>query len=401
MSTDPEDFPESPGERLLGSLLDRSHHVAPERLAALVAQAAELIGASDVALYLQDYEQEFLMPVTSEGLPYREPEPIDASVAGRAFTTQTPVEAAGAGGLRLWLPLVDGTDRVGVMGLTLPEVTDRARVWCNRLAGLVSDLVVTKGHYGDVFFLTRRRRDMTLAAEMQWHLLPPLTITTPQVTVAGVVEPAYEVGGDAFDYAVNAGVLHLAIVDAMGHGLGAAVMAAVAIGSYRHSRRRGVELADKYKVMDAAVNEQFGEERFVTAQMAALRLDTGRLSLVNAGHPAPMLVRGHRVVRRLATHTTLPVGWGGADPQVSEEALEPGDRVLFFTDGVVEEHAAQGEEFGEPRLVELLEREMTSGRLVTEAMRRLSHSLLAAREGRTSDDATVLMLEWRGDADDG
>lgn len=63
---------------------------------------------------------------------------------------------------------------------------------------------------------------------MQWHLLPPLVMTTPQVSVAGALEPAYEVGDDAFDYALNDGTLHLAILDAMGHGLRAAVMANVA-----------------------------------------------------------------------------------------------------------------------------------------------------------------------------
>lgn len=392
-----EDPPESAGERLLGSLLENSHTVPPEDLAAFVAEEAATIGASDVAVYLQDYDQELLMPVTSAGLPHREPEPIDASVAGRAFTTQTPAEApAPAGGRRLWLPLLDGTDRVGVLGLTLVEPTERERRWCHHLADLVADLVVTKSHYGDVFFCTRRRREMSLAAEMQWHLLPPLTITTPQVVVAGAVEPAYEVGGDAFDYAVNGGVAHLAIVDAVGHGLGAATMAAVAVGAYRHGRRRGVPLADQYRIMDAAVAEQFGVEGFVTAQMARLDLGTGRLQLVNAGHLAPLLVRAHKVVRRLAAPVTLPVGFGGADPQVHEEALEPGDRVLFFTDGVVEERLVGGEQFGEDRLVELLEREMTSGRLPVEAMRRLSHALLEARDHRTTDDATILLVEWRG-----
>lgn len=393
-----EDPGESPGEHLLGSLLEGAHVVPPEGVAAFVAEQASIIGASDVAVYLQDYEQQLLMPLTSAGLPEREPEPVDTSVAGRAFTTSAPLETdAGDGtGRRLWLPLLDGTDRVGVMGLTLAEVGERERLWCVRMAALVSEIVVTKANYGDVFFLTRRRREMTLASEMQWQLLPPLTIVTPQVVVAGVVEPAYEAGGDAFDYAVNEGVVHLAIVDAMGHGLGAAVMATVAVGAYRHSRRQGTKLGDKYRRMDAAVAEQFGEERFVTAQMAELDLETGRLLLVNAGHPAPLLVRGHHVVRRLLAPTTLPVGWGGSDPELSEEDLEPGDRVVFFTDGVVEERSAAGEQFGEDRLIELLEREMTSGRPAIEALRRLSRSLLEARDGQTTDDATILLVEWRG-----
>jgi serine phosphatase RsbU (regulator of sigma subunit) len=76
--------------------------------------------------------------------------------------------------------------------------------------------------------------------------------------------------------------------------------------------------------------------------MARLDVGSGLLQWVNAGHPAPLLLRGHRVVTALDSPTTLPVGFGGAQPVVTERALEPGDRVLFFTDGLVEEHHRGG-----------------------------------------------------------
>jgi serine phosphatase RsbU (regulator of sigma subunit) len=120
------------------------------------------------------------------------------------------------------------------------------------------------------------------------------------------------------------------------------------------------------------------------------------LQWVNAGHPAPLLLRGHRVVAALDSPTTLPVGFGGAQPVVTAKALEPGDRVLFFTDGLIEEHNLGGEEFGETRLRDLIERSGLDGGPVQETVRRLSHSLMLERGGVTSDDATLLLLEWRG-----
>ena len=107
---------------------------------------------------------------------------------------------------------------------------------------ITAALVVSKSSYGDNLVLTRRLRDMDLAAEMRWSMLPPLTFTNDRVALAGMLEPAYEIAGDAFDYAVNGDVAHVAIIDAMGHGLEASRMANLAVGSYRHSRRHAREV---------------------------------------------------------------------------------------------------------------------------------------------------------------
>jgi len=190
------------------------------------------------------------------------------------------------------------------------------------------------------------------------------------------------------------------MIDAMGHGLGAAVMATLAVGAYRHARRFDLGLEELYAAMDAAVATQFTADHFATAQMARLEVHSGRLQWVNAGHPSPLLLRQGRVLASLDSPTTLPVGFGGARPVVSERALERGDRVLFFTDGVVEEHRDGGEQFGEARLIDLVERASRDGGPVQEVVRRLSRTLMHERGGVTTDDATVLLLEWRGGSAD-
>ena len=156
-----------------------------------------------------------------------------------------------------------------------------------------------------------------------------------------------------------------------------------------------MDLPDIYAAMDQAVAGQFDENRFVTAQMARLDVGTGQLQWVNAGHPRPLLIRGGKMVRALRSPTTLPVGMGGVTPHVSEESLRPGDRVLFFTDGIIEEHLTDGELFGTPRLIEHFERTQADGGPPQATVARLSHALMAERGGTTSDDATLFLLEWR------
>jgi hypothetical protein len=236
----PVDRSEGFGERLLGVLLDRAHEMPPHLIAPLVAEEVARVGGRDVSVLLQDYEQLMLMPLPGAGLRPGSPQPIDGSPAGTAFLEARTVEVPQAAGTRMFLPLLDGSDQVGVMAVTLDTVTDDDRRLLRRLAGLVADMVVTKDSYTDIFARARRRVPMSVAAEIQWSLLPPLRMSVPQVEIAGILEPAYDVAGDSFDYALNGDVLHFAMIDATGHGLSAAVMATAAIGGYRHSRRGDV-----------------------------------------------------------------------------------------------------------------------------------------------------------------
>jgi phosphoserine phosphatase RsbU/P len=390
------DRSESFGEGLLGAVLDRSHEAPPHLVGALVADAMERLGGRRTQVLLQDYAQMLLVPLPGEGLTGGEAQVIDDSAAGRCFLDGCPVEVPEDGGVRIHLPLLDGGDQVGVMAVTLDGIDDHDRRLLRRISRLVADLLVTKHGYSDLFFGVRRREPMSVAAEIQWSLLPPLAMIMPRVAVAGILEPAYDVAGDSFDYALNGDILHAVMIDAMGHGLDAATMATVAIGAYRHARRLATGLSEIYAFMDRAVAEQFGPDHFVTAQMMQLDTVTGQVQWVNAGHPSPILVHDHRVTRRLVSATTLPVGLGGAEPAISELRLEPGDRLLCFTDGLIEEHRAGGEEFGEEQLIDWVNRLERTGRGIRTVARSLSHTLKRARAGHTTDDATLLFVEWRG-----
>lgn len=382
-------------DTLNGTLLDRSHTVAPHLLGAMVAEELAATGARDLAIWLQDYDQKMLHPVALPGQLLPAVESVDGSVAGRAFTLHASVESDAGGGRRLWVPMLDGTDRVGVLALTLDVVDDDIRGYVRRVAGNIAHLLFSKGMYTDEFFRLRRRQPLTLAAEMQWDLLPPLAIVTPKVSVAGLLEPAYQIAGDSFDYALNEEGLHFGIFDAMGHGLASAIMATTAIAAYRHARRSKVPLEEMYGAIDEVMVDQFDEDTFATAQIAMLDVDTGVLRWVNAGHPAPLLVRGRKAVRFLTSEPSLPVGIGGGPPPVAQEQLEPGDRLLFFTDGVVEHRNPAGQMFGEGRLAEYLLRHLSEHLPTPEVLRRVNRDLLDTIGGDgPDDDATLVLLHW-------
>jgi serine phosphatase RsbU (regulator of sigma subunit) len=258
-------------------------------------------------------------------------------------------------------------------------------------------LVVTKGAYSDVFERVRRRRPMTVASELLWSLVPPLVSATDDFVLGGLLEPCYDMGGDALDYALDGDVLHLAVFDAMGHGLAAAGVAAFALSAYRRSRAESEGLAETYAAIDEAVAEQYPADRFVTAVLAQLDVRSGRLRWLSAGHPPPLLLRGTRLVKTLDLPPRPPMGMrlGGGPAGEGEEALEPGDMVLLYTDGLTEARRPGGELFTVERLGEFIERQAAAGQAAPETLRRLREAIIERREGSLRDDATALLIEWR------
>ena len=394
----------------LDTVLRGAHLMAPDSAADLATQGAAHLGAETAVLWLVDYEQTLLYPVL--GLPgqVHETLSIDGSVAGRAFRASELVETDAVGGRRLWVPLLDGVERLGVLELGVPgsgePLGEDLRAAFAQLAHLLAELLVSSSAYTDHYEWYRRRAAMSLPAEMQHRLLPPLTFGTDRIVISGLLAPAYDVGGDAFDYALNGGIAHVAVFDAVGHGLQASLLANLAVSCYRNSRRGGLDLAHTAAAIDAALDEMFGGERFVTALLGQLDVDSGLFRWINAGHPAAMLLRDAQVVKELQGEPSLPlginrlIGTGEGSFAVSSESLQPGDRLLLLTDGVDEARTEDGEFFGRTRLAEFAARESASGLPTPEVMRRLQHAILRHQVGQLQDDATTLFVEWlTGDTD--
>ena len=360
--------------------------------------ALDPMHGSDPVIYLADFAHLTLIPVpTGNGNQIKPDEEIASTMAGRAFIGREPVTAERDDGIRVWVPLLEGTMRTGVLAVTLPTVDEEILVGVEMLGVFAGLALAATAPLSDLSHLRRRGRAMSLAATMQWGLMPPLSATTDRASVAGVLEPAYDIAGDGFDYAINGDAIDFAILDGMGHGVASSMLTGLAVGAYRHSRRERSSLRQIHAAIETAVADQYAGEAFATGILGRLSISTGELDWSCAGHPSPLLLRDRKVIAELTCEPNLPFGLGDGTPaNVGLQVLEPGDAVLLYTDGVVEARTASGEEFGIDRLIDLFEREAASERTGEELLRRVVRAVVDYQVDELRDDATMLLVGWSG-----
>ena len=378
-------------------LLTGAGAAPPERLPALLAAAGRLLDV-DVTVHRIDHEQRCLIRLAPTGAPGRSRSPVDSTMAGRAFRTMQLLASGREGEARLWVPVLDGADRLGVLEVRAESTADlydpALRDQCRSLASLLGHLIVSMEAYGDELERPRRIRPMSASAELLWQQLPPLTAATDSFVLAGRLEPSYEVGGDAFDYALSERTVSLGIFDAVGHGMHAALIAAAALAGYRSARRDARGVFDQARTLDDVIAGTFSHSDFVTGVIAEVDVGSGRLRYVNAGHPPPLLLRDGRVVKELGDGRRVPFGLDAPGLTVGEETLQPGDWFALYTDGITEARNAAGAWFGEQRLTEFLTRAIAAQQPPAETVRRLTAAVLKHQGGLLQDDASILLARW-------
>ncbi|GAA3905096.1 PP2C family protein-serine/threonine phosphatase [Streptomyces gulbargensis] len=368
-----------------------------ELLDAIRAVLTEQYGAEDVELFMADYGLTVLQPVSA--LPLAgEPVSVHNSPAGRAFGSQEPYREEERGGrARLHLPVSVRGDRLGVLSVTLPG-TDAARRWAPELAEaadvLARELIVAERDT-DLYLQARRKDRLTLAAEMQWQLLPGRSCSRAEYDLGAQLEPAYAIFGDNFDWSSTADHLMLYVTNGMGEGIEAALLTNLAINALRNARRAGLSLADQAALADQAVYAHYQGRAYLSVLMFDFDLGTGRARVVDAG--SPRLVRLRRgVVEHVTFEAQLPLGMFEETDYVAQDFhVEPGDRLVFVSDGVHAAASPKGEEYGE----EALARAIHSTRLLPAAeVPRAILRELGGHRGRSApdDDALVVCLDWRG-----
>jgi serine phosphatase RsbU (regulator of sigma subunit) len=395
------------------ALFAEANLVADHELPALARRHVAGFGGLDITCYVADLQQLVLVPYLgsdiSAQIGSQHAIEIEATIAGRVFQQLMPItQQVDDDTSTVWLPLVQGAQRLGVAAVTVaatapddPTGQDQL-VRLRGFVSILSELIITKSLSGDSLVRLRRTSEMGLAAEMQWALLPPLAFESEHVSLAAMLEPAYEVAGDSVDYAVDAGRTQVAIYDAMGHGIKSVQLVAMAVAAYRNARRAGRSLPDTCLHVDDALVHAFDGLAYTTAMFAELDTTSGALSWVSAGHPEPLLLRHGKMIKTLHTKPRPPLGiqlLGREElrtPHVGSEQLQPEDSVLFYTDGVTEARSPDGDFFGEQRLTDLIVRNLAAGLPTSETMRRVVKALLDHRQTKLSDDATLLLLRWPG-----
>ncbi|MET8160192.1 PP2C family protein-serine/threonine phosphatase [Sphaerisporangium sp. NPDC005289] len=387
---------------LMAELMEAGHFSGLEMLPELLAEHAPGAGMRDILVYLVDLQQENL-----HLLPYPEDQPlgpcelrVDGTLAGKAFQQLQVLPKTGEDGRPewWWAPLLDGTERLGVMRVSVDQETEWTQADIRCLASTVALLVASKSAHSDTYARLVRTRAMSVTAEMQWNLMPPLSFANDEVVIAAALEPAYDISGDAFDYGLAGDTLHLAMYDAMGHDASAGLTATLAVAACRSHRHQGKDLASTVEAIEDVLMEEFGtDERFATAVLANLDVPSGLLTWINCGHHPPVLIRDGHWVATLDCRPSHPLGLYLGLPLVTcQEQLQPGDRVLLYTDGITEARNEHGQEFGLPRFVDFVIRSAMDALPVQETLRRLIRNVLTYHDQRMEDDATVMLVEWHG-----
>ncbi|MFI7522772.1 PP2C family protein-serine/threonine phosphatase [Micromonospora globbae] len=369
----------------------------PDQLAEAADRAIRsALGATRTDVFIADYRINGLWPVL-------DPEPPSAGflacegVAQRCFSSQQPVhDAAGDGRCRLYLPLSVWGERLGVLMIELPGVPDRALE--ERALDIAGDLAVAlraADRETDRYRRVRRRERLSMAAEMQWELLPGRSVTQRAFHLAGQLEPAYTVGGDHFDWSVDGDRLTVTVLNGDGTGLAASLLTAVAVNAMRNARRSGGGLVEQAELASDTLYYQHRGRRYVATLLLELDVRTGRVRAVDAGSPHVLRLRGG-AVEQITLDQQLPLGmFAEARYDLQEFTLAPGDRVFVVSDGVWAANPAGKEPYGERAMA----RAMRSTRLqpAAEAVGTVLRELRAYHaDTDLRDDAVVVCLDWHG-----
>lgn len=232
---------------------------------------------------------------------------------------------------------------------------------------------------------------MTVAAELQWDLLPLRADALGSYQIAGILEPAYEVAGDLFEYSMSNGSVWAYSFDGMGHGLDATVTSVLVLAAVRNARRQGGSLVEQMLLANEVMWKQYGGDRFVTG--AACRLDAdGAVEIVNAGHEPIRRVSDGRV-RRLDLAVDLPLGVQESVDFRPQQltALAAGDGLVMFSDGPSAQTAC-GTEYGSDRLDVVLADKWSDAPLQTG--HDVIGDVLGFVDGQINDDITAVVVRY-------
>jgi serine phosphatase RsbU (regulator of sigma subunit) len=363
----------------------------PDRLPEVVTEHLRRhYAAGRVEVLLADLTMAGLWPLLESGTPGGGPLPQ------RCFGSQRPVvDVTVAGTMRLHLPLSVWGERLGVLLIETRLAPDRDLV--EQFGVLADELALAlraADRDTDRYRRVRRRERLTMAAELQWDLLPGRSLGDERFLVAGQLEPAYAVCGDHFDWSVTADRLTLTVLNGFGDGLNAALLTTAAVNAMRNARRSGANIVEQAELASDAIWSSHAGAVHAATLLLEIDLVSGRVEAVDAGSPRALISR-EGDIRPVSLEQQLPLGmFGEIRYETQRFQLEPGDRLLVVSDGV---HAAgpRGRApYGESALLTAVRR--TRLQPATEAVGTVMRGLREYHTGTDpSDDAVTVCLDWR------
>jgi hypothetical protein len=372
-----------------GDASELLRELVSHRLPAAVLREAHAAGAEQVALYVMDIDGSRLIRLGGdEPFPDRIPTQLGLGPELPSETLDQVEDIVSSKVPRASvIPLFIRDRAMGIL-VTCGESTGHLE----RLAGQAALALELASGYTDVIHRARRRKDIDPAAEIQQNLLPPRIASFAGAEVAGGVLPGYEIGGDFFDYADNDDGLWLAVGDAIGKGNTAAAISSLAVGALRAARRNNATLEQAAEVVHQASFDLGGPYQFVTAVFAVWHQASRTLAWINCGHPPPLLIAPDGAITPLEGDGTYPLGLFRRRRAFrrTECGVEPGQRILLYTDGVSERRDSARNEFGTENISRTVR--ACAHTTVAETVRALQDAVLDFSSRPLRDDATILLV---------
>lgn len=377
----------SDGPASVGALLRAT---PPDRLPEVTAEYLRAHCEADrVEVLLGDLSLSALWPVLDpEG-------PAGGPLEQRCFGSQLPVvDPRLDGPAKLLLPLTVWGDRLGVLSVeTALEATRELTAELTGIAGELAMALRTADQDTDRYHKVRRRQRLTMAAELQWDLLPGRSLSGERFRLAGALEPAYAVYGDHYDWSVTGDRLTLTVLNGHGDGIEATLLTAVAVNAMRNARRSGAGIVEQAELASDAVYSRHGGNAHVATLLLEIGLTDGAVEAVDAGSPKAMVAHDGDI-RPITLDQQLPLGmFGDTRYETQKFQLEPGDRLLVASDGVHAAAPGGRPPYGTAALITALRR--TRLQPPSEAVGTVIRALREYHAGLDPDDDAVLVcLDW-------
>jgi serine phosphatase RsbU (regulator of sigma subunit) len=313
-----------------------------------------------------------------------DPIDIEDSMAGRVAISGTAMIEES----RAFLPLSRRGQVVGVLetaptgASAVEELIPVATAITNSLLGTVPISDVVDRHQGSAA--------LSLPATIQKRNLPLSSYADDEFEVGSRLEPAYDVAGDAIDYAVNPEGFHFAIFDAVGHGLRSTTLTTLALSTYRLLRRQQASLAETAQAVDEVVAANGRPGDFVTGILALLRPEENVLDCWNAGHHPPLLIRDHKHAFLTAEPPGLPFGLRSDGEGHNSFSSRPGDVIFLYSDGIVQARDPNRAMWGEAKLAQTAMALTSNALSMTQVCRQLLDDVLNWTVDPLADDASIV-----------
>jgi serine phosphatase RsbU (regulator of sigma subunit)/pSer/pThr/pTyr-binding forkhead associated (FHA) protein len=291
--------------------------------------------------------------------------------------------------------------RIGVLYLDSREkgtlLAGSTRAALETLATEAAVAIENARLYRETMEKARMEQEMRIAAEIQQALLPKAARAGSYFRAAAASLPCRSIGGDFYDYVdLSDGSLGFALGDVAGKGPPAALLSAMMQGIFAAQAATSDAPSKTITRVNLALYRRGIESRFVTLMYGVLDPD-GRMVYCNAGHNPPLVIspsRGAAGVRRLECGGPIVGLFEAASYEEETVRLAPGDWLVVFSDGISEAMSAEGDEYGEARIIDCVQRNATlDPSKLLEAL--FSDVREFARGAAQSDDITAMVLRYQ------